>query len=158
MAWSELTDLDTGWWEIPAARTKSGRTHRVSLSSLAIELIGEPDGGEYVFHHLDGQPFSSYSVSQAMLRERETLGLTDNPATPHDLRRTFITGLSKLGFGSFIKGRLANHSPKGVTDRTYDKYDYAEEKARAMHAWGARVTEIVGGEPMPSNVSRLKRA
>ena len=155
MAWSEI-DLDAGWWEIPATRTKSKRAHRVPLSSLALELIGEPDGSEYVFHHLDGGPFSSYSVSQAMLREREALGLADSPATPHDLRRTFVTGLSKLGFDSFIKGRLANHSPKGVTDRTYDKYDYAEQKARAINAWGNRLTEIVTGEAATENVVSIR--
>ena len=34
-------DLDTGWWTIPAERSKNSLSHRVPLSSLATELLSE---------------------------------------------------------------------------------------------------------------------
>lgn len=34
-------ELDGHWWTIPAERAKNGKTHRVYLTDLALELIGE---------------------------------------------------------------------------------------------------------------------
>lgn len=38
MTWGEV-DLATGWWTIPAARSKNGMTHRVPLSPGALKLL-----------------------------------------------------------------------------------------------------------------------
>ncbi len=40
-------EIDGRWWTIPAARAKNKREHRVYLTDLALEIIGEPYG--YVF-------------------------------------------------------------------------------------------------------------
>ena len=39
-SWDEI-DLGAGLWIIPAERMKAGKTHRVALSSLAVELPGQ---------------------------------------------------------------------------------------------------------------------
>jgi len=37
-AWTEL-DLDSGWWTLPADRTKAGKAHRIPLSPTALGLL-----------------------------------------------------------------------------------------------------------------------
>ena len=157
MHWSEI-DLEKALWEIPAARTKAHRAHRVPLSSLALTLLGEPREG-YVFANGGGKAFTPFAVSQAMRREREPLGLADNPATPHDLRRTMATHLGDLGIDRLVIGKLLNHAEVGITGQVYDLSTHAEPKRQAMTAWSRRIMEIVSGEaPAPSNVTRIKRA
>ena len=155
MRWEEL-DLDKGVWEIPAGRTKAGRATRVPLSPLALELIGEPDGGEYVFHHADGMPLVVYSVSQSMRRELKPLGLADKPATPHDLRRTFASQLGELGIDRLTITKLLNHAEQGVTGAVYELSEHWEKKRVAMLAWSNKLIEITSGKPMPDKVTKLR--
>ena len=157
MRWSEI-DLETAIWEIPAARCKGNRPHRVPLSPQALDIIGQPGGGEYVFAGLGGQPPAPGSVSLAMLRDLKALGLADAPATPHDLRRTMATQMGEMELGRFIIGRLLNHSEQGVTATTYDRFDYAEPKRLAMLAWNKRLAGIVTGQPAPENVVAIRSA
>ena len=157
MRWSEI-NLAEARWELPAGRTKANRPHRVPLSELAIGLIGEPRDDEHVFTDDGGRPFALNAIGQTMARSRPVLGLADNPATPHDLRRTFASGMGDLGIPPYVVSRLLNHSMPGVTERVYYLTALAGEKERAMDAWGAKLTEIVSGKAPPSNVTRRKRA
>ena len=93
-----------------------------------------------------------------MRKSLNVMKLSDSPATPHDLRRTFSTRLGELGISQTIKGKLLNHSPVGVTSRVYDKFEYTTEKTTAMNAWGDRLREIVSDTPLASNVVSLQSA
>ena len=157
MRWEEL-DLERGIWEVPAGRTKADRATRAPLSPLALDLIGEPDDGEYVFHHRDGRPLTVYSVSQAMRRELKPLGLAEKPATPHDLRRTFASQLAELGIDRLTISKLLNHAEQGVTGQVYELSEHWEKKRVAMLAWDDRLREIVTGKAAPSNIAKLERA
>ncbi len=156
MKWSEL-DLAEGRWELPGARTKSGRPHFVPLTRLALGLIGEDDGHEYVFHRPDGSPIPVNTVSHAMWRHRKTLGFEANPVTVHDLRRSFASGLSKLGIERLVISKLLAHAEGGVT-QIYDRWDYWERKQLAMESWAEQLQAIITGEPAPSKVTRLRVA
>jgi integrase len=157
MRWSEINLAETKW-ELPAERTKAGRPHRVPLSPLAVELIGEPTGGEYVFTNGGGRPFHLNAPGQAMAASLPALGLADNPATPHDLRRTFASGMGDLGIPPYVVSRLLNHSMPGITERVYYLTALAGEKETAMDAWGAKLTEIATGKTAPENVVPIKGA
>jgi len=155
MRWDEL-DLEKGVWELPAERTKAGRAHRVPLSPPAIELIGAPDGGEYVFHHLDGAPFTPWSVSTGMRRALPHLGLADKPATPHDLRRTFASQLAELGIDRLTISKLLNHADPTITGAVYELSEHWDKKRVAMLSWAERLQEIVSGEAAASNVVGMR--
>jgi integrase len=157
MRWDEL-DIDGGVWELPADRTKAGRATRVPLSPLALELIGQPDGGEYVFHHKDGEPLTVYSVSQAMRRELKPLGLADKPATPHDLRRSAASQMGELGIDRLIIGIILNHKDPTLTGQVYDLSTRWKPKRAAMLAWSDKLIEITTGQEAPSNVKQLRAA
>lgn len=160
-SWNEF-DFAKDEWTIPGSRTKNRRTHVVPLSDLALELLSDlaiaSNGDDFVFPGAFGnKPLSPYSVSQGMKKSRESLGLSDNPAKPHDLRRTFASGLAQLGFPRLTISRLLNHKEGSITS-IYDRHSYAEEMATASQAWANRLREIVGGEAAPENVIDLQRA
>jgi integrase len=66
------------------------------------------------------------------------------PARPHDLRRTFTTIASSLGFSTELVNRIQNHLPTDVGSVHYNKYDYAKEKAAAMTAVANRIMAVLG--------------
>ncbi len=155
MTWSEL-NLEAGVWELPPSRTKAGRAaHRVFLTQLALDLIGSPNGHEYVFCNAAGQPLNLSSIGQSLYRNREALGLTD--LTPHDLRRTFATQLGDLGVDQIVIGKILNHAEQGVTATTYALSSYADRKAIAMEAWSNKLVEITTGQIAASNVIEMER-
>ena len=77
----------------------------------------------------------------------------------HDLRRTTVTGMARLGVPLQTVERSVNHisgSFAGVV-RVYQRHDYAAEVRDAMERWGAAVERIVRGEPaVPSNVVPMR--
>ena len=129
--------LKDGWWELPGASsegwpgTKNGRTHRVWLSAPVVEIIGNEmdEASDYVFAGPRGAPVR---LDRAMKEACEASGIQEK-ITPHDLRRTFGSTVTRLGFGRQAMDRLLNH-----TDRTvgsiYDRYSYADEDRQIMEA------------------------
>ena len=65
-------------------------------------------------------------------------------ATPHDLRRTCLTTITRLGFGRDAMDRIANHKTSTVTD-VYDRHGYADEDKRIMAAVARHVLGLVEG-------------
>ena len=137
MEWSEV-DLAAGEWRIPAAKAKTGRAHLVHLSPLAVAAIeecGRVDGCPYVFT-LNGH--------RALNPQGLTARFPIADATPHDLRRTFITGLQKLGVEHEVRQICVNHI-EGSVAATYARHDYLAERKAAMLLWGAHVEGLLRG-------------
>lgn len=66
--------------------------------------------------------------------------------TPHDLRRTFVTGLARLRVAYEVRERVVNHS-LGKLEKTYNQHDFDEEKMIAMQRWSAELQRILGKQP-----------
>lgn len=79
------SEIDGKWWTIPAERAKNSRTHRVYLTDMALELIGdlkvtdEETGKEvergYIFpcpHGKKIQPIDGNAVAGAVRRNQES--------------------------------------------------------------------------------------
>jgi len=64
------------------------------------------------------------------------------PFSPHDLRRTFRTGLSELGVQPHIAERCLNHS-LGKILQTYDQYDFLAERRVALKQYSDHIQTIV---------------
>jgi integrase len=65
--------------------------------------------------------------------------------TPHDIRRTVVTGMSKIGINSDIAERIVNH--KGHIDpmkAVYDHHDYRVQKRQALERWETHLNAILG--------------
>ena len=137
-----------GWWQLPGKPqgdwpgTKNARDHRIWLSEPAQALIES---------HLQQQ--RSAKTSGAFMRRLVTaLGI--ERATPHDLRRSCLTTITRLGFGRDAMDRIANHRTQSVTD-VYDRHGYADEDKRIMAAVARHVLSIVEGTGT-SNVVSLR--
>jgi integrase len=77
--------------------------------------------------------------------------------TPHDLRRTAATNITKMGVNRLTVSKILNHVETGVT-AVYDRHGYDAEKRHALETWSARLEEIVTGKPATSNVVSLATA
>jgi len=131
------------WWQMPGKPqgawpgTKNGRDHRVALSEPAQALIGSP-----LAH-------GNRKLLKALVAE-----LRIERVTPHDLRRTCLTWITRLGFGRDAMDRIANHRTSSVTD-VYDRHGYADEDRRIMSAVARHVIGLIDGTAI-SNVVSLR--
>ena len=152
--WAEF-DLPARTWTIPSQRTKNGRTHVVPLSDKAMAVLdsvprisGKPGflftkNGENI---IGGLGLAKERLDKAMA---DKLGAVPEPWVLHDIRRTFVTGLQRLGVRLEVTEAAVNHrsgSVSGVT-AVYAKHTYANEKREALDAWARHVEAIVTGKP-----------
>jgi integrase len=165
MRWSEI---DGGAWTIPAARYKTKVDHTIPLTKTARDLIGRrPDEGHakypFVFStSTEERPhgekaFSGFSKAKRLLDRqiatiRESEGRSPMPAwTPHDLRRTARTLMSRAGVNTDHAERCLGHVIGGVRE-VYDRHKFEAEKKAAFEALEALIARIL--KPT-ENVSEL---
>ena len=148
-------DLKQALWSLPGSRTKNGYSHSVPLSRAAIEIIkGALANGEAFVFPSDNGAMPPRAVAKTITRATEPteenpkgrFGLT--PFTAHDLRRTALTGMAKLGVAPIVIGHVANHrttTKAGMTLAVYVQYQYEREKREALELWGDRLAGIIAG-------------
>lgn len=150
MAEWKHVDLEAGTWHIPEANTK-GRApeHIVYLSDFAVRqfkalkaITGESDWcfpNESDTDHINVKaPTKQIGDRQAALRDRkpltkrskkpDSLVLSDERWTPHDLRRTGATVLQSLGVEQHVIEKMTNHADPNRMQRIYQRHDYANEQ------------------------------
>jgi integrase len=142
-----IKDKD-GWWEMPGdpvptlgwPGTKNGQSHRVWLPKPVQELIGNDATTGFVFagprggavSHLDG-------VMREICKK-----LDIEKVTPHDLRRTHGSTITKLKFGRDAMNRIQNHIEGGIAD-VYDQHEYADENKNIMETVAGHIMALVEG-------------
>src|SRR5262249_8434814 len=129
-AWSEL-DLDAAQWLIPGARMKTGKEHRVPLSTQAVELLRAlPREGDVVFL---GSKAGHRIGALAMYRVLKTLR---RDITVHGFRSTFRTWTEeRTSFPAVVAELSLAHSIGSAVEKAYRRTDLIEQRARLMQAW-----------------------
>lgn len=148
-------DLKTKEWRLPGERTKNGAAHVVPLSDLALDIIKEAlaDAGENATHVFPcgDRSLSPVAVARTILRANEItkerpLGRFGiGPWSAHDLRRTALTGMARLGVAPIVLGHIANHrttTRAGITLAVYVQHTYGAEKRQAVDLWADRLRAI----------------
>jgi integrase len=151
-----------GWWEMPGAPvpalgwpgTKNGASHRLWLPQAAQQLLTVDKTSGFVFTARRGSGAVG-KLATAMRDICKTLGV--ERATPHDLRRTHGTMITRLGFGRDIMNRIQNHAEGGIAS-VYDRHQYAEEIKRTMEAVAQKIMTLVEGITTTDNVTPLLSA
>jgi integrase len=151
-------NLKTRTWVIPSSRSKNKHSHVVPLSDMAMRVIeaaladaGDPGA---VFPDENGNPLASSVVTRAISRAHETD--VDRPQgrfsiaawSAHDLRRTVLTNLAKLGVVPHVIAHVANHrslTKSNVTFAHYVQHSYEPEKRQALDLWAERLSGIIAG-------------
>lgn len=147
--WSEF-DLETGWWTIPAEKSKNGLAHRVPISPFALSIIKPLDHRRrYLFSCVRKRKKHIHVnvLSQAVRLNRAVFGIEH--FTPHDLRRTAASQMASMGFARLVISKILNHVESGIT-AVYDRHGYDREKRTAMNAWAKRLEQILSGEKSES--------
>jgi integrase len=150
-----------GWWTMPGEPvpslgwpgTKNGESHRLWLPAPAQALLGELGGEASGFVFAGPRGAAVKGLDEAMRSICTKLGV--ERATPHDLRRTFSTTVTGLGFGRDALNRVTNHKEGGIAS-VYDRHGYADENKRIMEATAARILSLVEGRA-DANVVQLRR-
>ena len=65
--------------------------------------------------------------------------------------------MTSMGVARLTVSQILAHKEGGIT-KIYDRFSYDEPKKNALESWGARLLEIVSGEPAGENVVALERA
>ena len=157
MTWGEI-DLDKKLWTLPGGRTKNDEAHEVPLSEAALGVIAslpriKSDKG-YLFTTNGNTHVSGYSRAKAVIDKamldiaREERGDIEIPRwTFHDLRRSCVSGMARLGISLPVIEKTVNHSSgsfSGVV-AVYQRHSFADEKRNALEAWGKFVVSLVEG-------------
>jgi integrase len=141
-----------GWWTMPGKPmpelgwpgTKNGASHRVWLSQPVQDILAElGDGAITGFVFAGPRGGSLDGLDAAMRGACQQLGVNEK-VTPHDLRRSFSSKVTGLGFGRDAMNRLTNHKDGGISS-VYDRHGYGPENQRIMEAVGAHILALAEG-------------
>ena len=125
--------------ELPGARTKNGVPHTVPLTPLMREVLDAlPVGGKYVMNGSD-RPMGDHSSTKAKIAP------AISPWTLHDLRRSFASGLQKLGVAPHIVELALNHRSgtfRGVAG-IYQRHRYENEVHEAFELWSRHIAAVI---------------
>lgn len=160
-------EIDKRWWTIPSERAKNGRTHRVYLTDLAVQLIGDTEKKDFLFpclHKKKIKQIETHAVGVAVRRNlawplvdksgKPLFDADGKPATenklgveqftPHDLRRTAATFLAQMGTMDEVIDAVLNHAKQGII-KVYNQYRYDKEKQMALESWERKLNSIIAG-------------
>ena len=146
LQWGEI-NLDTGLLTIPGERTKNHKTLELQLPPFAVDILRSVPrqiGREFIFGRGSKSGFSGFSYSTLALNSRivESEGKPLAPWTLHDLRRSYRTGLGKLGVAPHIAELCINHV-KGGVEAIYDRHRYQPEIKAALALWAEHVAALI---------------
>jgi integrase len=157
--------VDGGWWTMPGAPdeklgwpgTKNEQTHRVWLPEAARAIVAELGDASTGFVFTVGSRGNAVDGLDDDMRAICAELKVKDKVTPHDLRRTHGTTVTRLGFGRDAMNRIQNHREGGIAD-VYDRHEYAEENRKIMEAVAARVAALAEGRSAPDNVVPMRPA
>ena len=130
--WEEI-DEKKALWTVPAERMKSGKEHRVPLSTEAVSVLEKAkqyaDGSNLVFPSTRGKTLSDNTLSK-MLRELRI------EAVPHGFRSSFRNWCAENNFDREIAEQALAHVIKNRTEAAYLRSDILDLRRELMQAWG----------------------
>jgi integrase len=139
---SEELDLARRLWTLPKSRTKNARAHIVHLSQQSMDLLKRAgQRGPYVLSLLGTKPFQEFSRAKRGLDELS--GVTGWRL--HDLRRTCVSGMARLGIAPHVADKILNHQSGTISGvaAVYQRHEFLAERQEALEQWGAHVAKIV---------------
>ena len=156
-------NIKDGWWTLPGAPdpkngwpgTKNGQTHRVWLPQMVQQELSRRDDNSstgFVFAGKRGGPAGDLGLAMREMCKR--LG-TESNVTPHDLRRTHGSTITRLGFGRDAMNRIQNHREGGIAD-IYDRHGYEAENRRIMESVADYILALAKRRLDTGNVVRGK--
>lgn len=147
-------DFERAEWFIPADTAKNRHEFTIPLAPAVLAVFRELEelacGSRYIYPAQSGTRAERFGGDAPGEQRAINHQLTDfcarlagrvRAVTPHDIRSTFRTGLSKLGVPRHISERCLNHTLGGL-EGIYDKYDLIAERREALESWADKVASL----------------
>jgi integrase len=98
--------------------------------------------GKFVFSRSGDIAFQDFSSAKREIDELS--GVTGWRL--HDLRRTCVSGMARLGIAPHVADKILNHQAGTISGvaAVYHRYDFLAERKEALETWGAHVRRIIG--------------
>jgi integrase len=141
LPWEEL-DLAQRIWTIPKARTKNAKAHIVHLSRQALTVLKRAgQRGPLVFSLLGTKRFQHFTHAKRRLDQLS--GVTRWRL--HDLRRTCVSGMARLGVAPHVADKILNHQSGTISGvaAVYQRHEFLAERRTALDLWGAHVDQLL---------------
>ncbi|MGL3605765.1 tyrosine-type recombinase/integrase [Rhizobium sp. G187] len=131
--WTEF-DFKGKIWTVPAARMKTGKTHRVPLSAAVVELLDRMKAesiNEYVFPSVrSGKPLSDMALGKALA------SAGGGEYTPHGFRSTFRDWATEVAHvPREIAEAALSHAVGDAVERSYARSDALQRRHTLMEQW-----------------------
>jgi integrase len=139
--WDEF-DLDQRIWMLPKARTKNAKQHTTYLSAQAIVVLRRMKRqGPFVFSVDGTKRFQAFSLAKRALDDMS--GITNWRL--HDLRRTCVSGMARLGIPPHVADKILNHQAGTISGvaAVYQRHEFLAERQEALERWGRHIDCIV---------------
>lgn len=144
MRWKDI-DLNSKTWIIPPHIAKNKTEHHIPIPTYAYKILkGLKSKSEYVFSSPVKPNHPIQSIKRETKNVKENTGIEDFRV--HDIRRTVATHLAKLGTNRTTIGKILNHkglSGDNSVTAIYDRYNYSEEKRKALTQWEKHLLSLI---------------
>ncbi|MEM6474656.1 MAG: site-specific integrase [Pseudomonadota bacterium] len=165
LSWDELNQ-EQKLWSLPASRAKNGEPNDIPLTALMVDELNVltksrksakwPKCG-FVFSTNGKSPVSGFSrAKQRLDKILARGGESMEHWSLHDLRRTFATGMQRLGVRFEVTEAILNHksgSRAGVAG-IYQRHHWGPEKRAALQAWSDHIECLVSNRDDIVNTSK----
>jgi integrase len=138
--WDEF-DIQQRTWTILKERTKNGKAHVVHLTKASVALVQRrPKISTYVFSTQASKPYRDFSAAK---RQLDASSGVKNWRL-HDLRRTCVSGMARLGIAPHVADKILNHQAGTISGvaAVYQRHDFLSERREALERWAAHVMLI----------------
>jgi integrase len=141
LQWEEL-DFAQRVWTLPKSRTKNAKAHIVHLCAQSMAVLSQADQpGPYVFSLLGTKPLQEFS--RAKRRLDQLSGVCGWRL--HDLRRTCVSGMARLGIAPHVADKILNHQSGTISGvaAVDQRHEFLEERRAALDLWGEHIGELL---------------
>lgn len=152
--WDEV-DFENAVWSIPKERMKRSRPHNIYLSQQALDILIAlktcSGNSRYLLpsRYDADAPMSRATfnrITTAVVVRAKKEGLSLEPFTVHDLRRTGSTLLNELGFNSDWIEKCLAHEDGRSSRGVYNKAEYEHQRRHMMQEWANIVDAWIAGQ------------
>ena len=141
LTWQEL-NLEQRLWTIPKSRTKNAKAHVVHLSEQSMAALRRADQrGSLVFSLLGTKPFQEFNRAKSLLDQLSGV----REWRLHDLRRTSVSGMARLGVAPHVADKILNHQSGTISGvaAVYQRHEFLAESRAALDLWGAHIGQLL---------------
>jgi hypothetical protein len=80
--------------------------------------------------------------------------------TLHDLRRTVVSGMARLGIAPHVADKILNHQSGTISGvaAVYQRHEFLNEREEALRRWGQHIATLTATQACLSSTPELEHA